>query len=169
MLMIKIKELKKQIAIAVDHALTESFLHHIADEASSKRSKEELLDAIMAACALVSEERVALERMDSSYLLGIYHQYNLLKHFDHQRGEERFEFFRAQIEADKDSGTELAYIAIEKIKKSDHKSHIVLAICSGLNYRSESEEVMVQKIADLLGIKNDIEAITNKIGLKGSY
>ena len=167
--MIKLKELKKQIADAVDHALTESFLHHIVDEASSKRSKVELLDAIMAACALVSEEHVALDKMDSSYLLGIYHQYSLLKHFDQQKGEERFEYFRAQIEADKDSGTELAYNVIEKVKKSDHKSHIVLAICSGLNYRSESEEVMVQNIADLLGIENDIKAITNKIGLKGSY
>jgi CRP-like cAMP-binding protein len=149
--------IKSELKKYLDHVLPTSWFTHVGNHIIAKASHEVLLNAIMASCAVVCHQRTTANTIDDDYIKAIYNDFNLIKFMDVEHGLVRFHYYLKLLNEDQLEGEKETFSDILLVKKSKAKSHIVLAICQGLDLHSEAEETVVNKIASLLEISNEAE------------
>lgn len=156
--------LRQELRKSIDHLLTQSLANSIRGHFFSRTAHEVLLNAVVAACALVIRARGKVDDDEVRYIKDTLHESNLFKHVDEVHALEQFEYFIGEL----DGGRRQTVLdAVAKLARDSHKAHLVLAICHGLEHvhdtATEAEDAAVQEVADTLGIHNDAQGMTDKM------
>ena len=151
----------------VEDIFSKPFLHRCFHVLSPQTVERDLLEAIMAACALVASARGEVDDAERDFLREKFGTIGLFKHVEVDEGLKLFEEDVQNIRSDKERGTHTALAKIRAISEEPRLSRIVMGISHGMtNLHGDllvSEKAQIEQIADILNLPSEIEDLAGII------
>jgi tellurite resistance protein TerB len=124
--------------------------------AKTKRRRERLLEAAMAATALVAYADGVIEPEERAQVIETLDELDILRQAGADEGIKRFDDYAAKLEADTDTGTRDAMAAVTALKDDAALARMVVDICIAVSAADgeieEPEEARIAEIEQALGI-----------------
>jgi len=129
--------------------------------------ERDLLEAMMAASALIASARGEVDAAESDFLREKFETIGLFKHVEVGESLKLFEQDVQKLLADEKQGTHTALAKIRAISNEPRLAHIVMGITHGMTDLHgdllESERVQIEKIAEVLNLPPEIEGLAGSI------
>ena len=127
-----------------------------AQELFIRFKSQDVMDAVVAACALVGMADGRLDASERQKMLEFVNQSEELRVFDTNKVVQRFNFFVQRIERDQIIGRAEAFKALGKIRSKPEIARLVARYCIAIGYADghfdENEQQMVRDICGELGL-----------------
>ncbi|WP_066308357.1 TerD family protein [Bacillus sp. FJAT-29814] len=121
-----------------------------AQELFSRYKSQDVLDAVVAGCALVAMADGYLDASERQKLLEFVHQSDELRVFDTNKVIQRFNYFVSRIEMDRMLGTAEAYRALGRIRTKPEIARLVARYCIAIGYADGNfDNYEKQTVADI--------------------
>jgi small-conductance mechanosensitive channel/CRP-like cAMP-binding protein len=134
----------------------------------TRHTEKTILEAVMAAAALVSAARGEIDDLERDYVIGVLDSLELLHHTDRATGMAVFNEFTEVLTRDPEKGSADALSAIRHIANNDKIAHVVLGIAHGVTglhgAMTEGERAAVEKVATVLGLPHEAAELASSIG-----
>jgi len=151
----------------VEDLYSKPLLHRFFHVLSPRTVERDLLEAIMAACALLASARGEVDDAERCFLRERFGTIGLFKHIEVDEGLRLFEQNVQNIRNDEERGTHTALAKIRAISKEPRLTHIVMGISHGMtDLHGEllvSEKQRLEQIADILDLSSEIEDLVGVI------
>ena len=151
----------------VEDIFSKPLLHRFFHVLSPRTVERDLLEAIMAACALLACARGEVDDAERDYLRRKFGTIGLFKHVEVDEGLKLFEHDAQSIRSDEERGIHTALAKIRAISKEPRLAHIVMGISHGMTGLHgellDSEKQRIEQIADILGLPSEIEELAGII------
>lgn len=122
----------------------------------TRHTEKTILNAVMAAAALVSTARGEIDDIERNYVVETLDSLELLHHTDRDTGLAVFNAFGTALTDDPEKGSERALSAIRHIANNDKIAHVVMGIAHGVTGLhgaiTDGERAALRKVADALGM-----------------
>jgi tellurite resistance protein TerB len=142
-------------------------LHRFFHALSPRTVERDLLEAIMAACALLASARGEVDDAERDFLREKFGTIGLFKHVEVDEGLRLFEQDVQNIRGDEERGTHTALAKIRAISEEPRLARIVMGISHGMTDLHgellDSEKVQIEKIAGTLDLPSEIEDLAGVI------
>jgi small-conductance mechanosensitive channel/tellurite resistance protein len=159
--------LSRHIRQNVEALLARPIFHRAMTAILPSRFSNEILEAVMAACALVSSARGEIDEPERAYVHDALAKMDLFKHADRDHGLEIFEKHASRIRERKESGIDNALSAISRVSSNQQAAHVVMGSAHGITSVhgkiTLGETEMVDRIAQELGLSPDIGELVNAV------
>jgi stress response protein SCP2/tellurite resistance protein len=127
-----------------------------AQELFHRYKSQDVLDAVVASCALVSMADGHLDHSERQKMIEFVNQSEELRVFDPQKVIQRFNFFVSRIEHDPMMGRAEAFRALGKIRTKPEMARLIARYCIAIGYADghfdNSEKQIVADICRELGL-----------------
>ncbi|MGG3470740.1 TerD family protein [Neobacillus pocheonensis] len=127
-----------------------------AQEIFNRYKSQDVLDAVVAACALVAMADGYLDASERQKMLDFVHQSEELRVFDTTKVIQKFNMFISKMEHDRMSGRAEAFRALGKIRTKPEIARLVARYCIAIGYADghfdQNEQQMVADICRELGL-----------------
>lgn len=121
-----------------------------AQELFNRYKSQDVLDAVVAGCALVAMADGYLDASERQKLLDFVHQSDELRVFDTNKVIQRFNYFVSRIEMDRMLGNAEAYRALGKIRNKPEIARLVARYCIAIGYADGNfDNYEKQTVADI--------------------
>ncbi|MCM3764258.1 TerD family protein [Neobacillus niacini] len=121
-----------------------------AQELFTRYKSQDVLDAVVAGCALVAMADGYLDASERQKLLEFVHQSDELRVFDTNKVIQRFNYFVSRIEMDRMLGTAEAYRALGRIRTKPEIARLVARYCIAIGYADGNfDNYEKQTVADI--------------------
>ncbi len=128
----------------------------VARSLLTRHTEKTILNAVMAAAALISTARGEIDDSERDYVVKVLDSLELLHHTDRDTGMAVFNEFGEAITKIPESGSEKALSAIRHIANNDKISHVVMGIAHGVTGLhggiTDGERAALDEIAAVLGM-----------------
>lgn len=128
-----------------------------AQELFHRYKSQDVLDAVVAACALVSMGDGYLDHSERQKMIDFVNQSEELRVFDPQKVIQKFNFYISRIEHDPMMGRTEAFRALGKIRSKPEMARLIARYCIAIGYADghfdNSEKQIVADICRELGLK----------------
>ena len=122
----------------------------------TRHTEKTILNAVMAAAALVSTARGEIDDIERAYVVETLDSLELLHHTDRSTGLAGFNGFGAALTEDPEKGSEEALSAIRHIANNDKIAHVVMGVAHGVTGlhggMTDGERAALEKISAVLGL-----------------
>jgi small-conductance mechanosensitive channel/tellurite resistance protein/CRP-like cAMP-binding protein len=147
---------KSQIAAGLGSRLGGVLKAGMFGGAKTKRRRERLLEAAMAATALVAYADGVIEPEERAQVIETLDELDILRQAGADEGIKRFDDYAAKLEADTDTGTRDAMAEVTALKDDAALARMVVDICIAVSAADgeieEPEEARIAEIEQALGI-----------------
>lgn len=127
-----------------------------AQELFTRYKSQDVLEAVVAACALVSMADGHLDASERQKMLEFVHQSEELRVFDSQKVIQKFNLFVSKIEHDHMMGRAEAFRALGKVRTKPEIARLIARYCIAIGYADgnfdQNEKQMVSDICRELGL-----------------
>jgi stress response protein SCP2/tellurite resistance protein len=127
-----------------------------AQELFNRYKSQDVLDAVVAACALVAMADGYLDASERQKMIEFVHQSDELRVFDTNKVIQKFNMFVSKIENDRMMGRAEAFRALAKIRTKPEIARLVARYCIAIGYADgnfdNNEKQMVSDICRELGL-----------------
>lgn len=127
-----------------------------AQELFNRYKSQDVLEAVVAACALVAMADGYLDASERQKMLDFIHQSEELRVFDSNKVIQKFNMFISKMEHDRMMGRAEAYRALGKIRSKPEIARLVARYCIAIGYADghfdQNEQQMVADICRELGL-----------------
>ncbi|TDK63261.1 tellurium resistance protein TerD [Bacillus salipaludis] len=127
-----------------------------AQEVFNRYKSQDVLEAVVAACALVSMADGHLDASERQKMLEFVHQSEELRVFDSQKVIQKFNLFVSKIEQDHMMGRAEAFRALGKVRTKPEIARLIARYCIAIGYADgnfdQFEKQMVSDICRELGL-----------------
>ncbi|WP_026575185.1 TerD family protein [Bacillus sp. UNC438CL73TsuS30] len=127
-----------------------------AQELFNRYKSQDVLEAVVAACALVSMADGHLDASERQKMLEFVHQSEELRVFDSQKVIQKFNLFVSKIEQDHMMGRAEAFRALGKVRTKPEIARLIARYCIAIGYADgnfdQFEKQMVSDICRELGL-----------------
>ncbi len=151
----------------VEDIFSKPFLHRFLHVLSPRTVERDLLEAIMAASALVASARGEVDEAERDFLRHKFGEIGLFEHVEVDESLKLFELDVENIRADEQRGTHTALAKVRAISEESRLAHIVMGIAHGMTDVHgdllDSEKLQLEKIAETLNLPADIEGLAGHI------
>ena len=151
----------------VEDIFSKPALHRFFHLLSPRTAERDLLEAIMAACALLASARGDVDDAERDFLRERFGTIGLFKHVEVDEGLKLFEKDVQNIHSDAERGTHTALAKIHAISGEPRLARIVMGISHGMTDLHgellDSEKVQIEKIAGILDLPSEIEDLAGVI------
>ena len=151
----------------VEDIFSKPILHRFLHALSPRTVERDLLEAIMAACALVASARGKVDNAERDFLREKFGTIGLFKHVEVDEGLKLFEQDVKNIRSDEGRGTHTAVAKIRAISEEPRLARIVMGISHGMTGLHgellDSEKSQIEQIADILNLPSEIEDLAGVI------
>jgi len=151
----------------VEDIFSKPLLHRFLHALSPRTVERDLLEAIMAACALVASARGEVDDAERGFLREKFGTIGLFKHVEVDEGLKLFEQDVQNIRGDEERGTHTALAKIRAISEEPRLARIVMGISHGMTGLHgellDSEEKQIETIAGILKLPTEIEDLASAI------
>ncbi len=151
----------------VEDIFSKPLLHRFLHALSPRTVERDLLEAIMAACALLASARGEVDDAERDFLREKFGTIGLFKHVEVDEGLRLFEQDVQNIRNDEERGTHTALAKIRAISKEPRLAHIVMGISHGMTSLHgellDSEKSQIEQIACILKLPSEIEDLAGVI------
>ena len=151
----------------VEDIFSKPLLHRFLHALSPRTVERDLLEAIMAACALVASARGEVDDAERDFLREKFATIGLFKHVEVDEGLKLFEKDVQNIRSDEERGTHTALAKIRAISGEPRLTHIVMGISHGMTSLHgellDSEKEQIDTIAGILQLPSGIEDLAGTI------
>ncbi len=151
----------------VEDIFSKPILHRFLHVLSPRTVERDLLEAIMAASAMVASARGEVDDAERAFLRDKFGAIGLFKHIEVDESLELFELDVENIRADEQNGMRTAMAKVRAISEEPRLAHIVMGIAHGMtdvhNELLDSEKVQLEKIAETLGVPAEIEDLVDRV------
>jgi tellurite resistance protein TerB len=151
----------------VEDIFSKPVLHRFLHVLSPRTVERDLLEAIMAACALLASARGEVDDAERDFLREKFRTVGLFKHVEADEGLKLFEQDVQNIRNDKERGTHTALAKIRAISEEPRLAHIVMGISHGMTSLHGdllgSEKEQIEQIAGILNMPSEIEDLAGAI------
>jgi len=151
----------------VEDIFSKPFLHRFLHVLSPRTVERDLLEAIMAACALLASARGEVDDDERDFLREKFGTIGLFKHIEVDEGLKLFEKDVQNIRSDEERGTHTALAKIRAISEEPRLSSIVMGISHGMTSLHgellDSEKAQIEQIAGILNLPSEIEDLAGII------
>lgn len=142
-------------------------LTELARSLFTRHTEKTILNAVMAAAALISTARGEIDDVERDYVVETLDSLELLHHTDRDTGLAVFNVFGAAIVDDPGKGSEKALSAIRHIADNDKIAHIVMGIAHGVTGLhggiTDGERAALDKVADALGMPSEARELVSSM------
>jgi small-conductance mechanosensitive channel/tellurite resistance protein len=153
---------KAAIVSGIASRLGSVFKSGVLGGAVAKRRRELLLDAAMAATALVAFADGEIEPAERQEVITTLHELELLRRAGEDEGIQRFDAYAAKLEADLAAGAAEALASVARLKGDAHAANLVVDICVAISAADgeieEAEEARIAQIRGALGLAAEADA-----------
>jgi len=126
---------------------------------SKAASNDSLMEAAMAATALVAIADGIVEDEERAHVISTFDHLDLLRHVDSDKGLARFDEYANAVKENWEEGIEKALVSVRKLKTDRASSELVLGICIAVSAADgeveEPEEEMISRIREALELDED--------------
>jgi tellurite resistance protein TerB len=151
----------------VEDIFSKPVLHRFLHVLSPRSVERDLLEAIMAACALLASARGEVDDTERDFLRKRFGTIGLFKHVEVNEGLKLFEQDVQDILSDKERGTHTALAKIRAISEEPRLARIVMGISHGMTSLHGdllgSEKEQIEQIAGILNMPSEIEDLAGAI------
>ncbi|MEH7505098.1 TerD family protein [Neobacillus drentensis] len=130
-----------------------------AQELFNRYKSQDVLEAVVAACALVAMADGYLDASERQKMIEFVHQSEELRVFDTNKVIQKFNFFVTKLENDRTLGRAEAFRALGKIRTKPEIARLVARYCIAIGYADgnfdNNEKQMVSDICRELGLNPD--------------
>jgi len=151
----------------VEDIFSKPLLHRFLHALSPRTVERDLLEAIMAACALIASARGEVDDAERGFLREKFGTIGLFKHVEVDEGLRLFERDVQNISNDGERGTHTALAKIRAISEEPRLARIVMGISHGMTDLHgellDSEKSQIEKIAGILKLPSEIEDLAGVI------
>jgi small-conductance mechanosensitive channel/CRP-like cAMP-binding protein len=151
----------------IEDIFSKPFLHRFLHVLSPRTAERDLLEAIMAACALLASARGEVDEAERDFLREKFASIGLFKHVEVDEGLKLFEQDLQNILSDEERGTHTALAKIRAISEEPRLAHIVMGISHGMTSLHgellDSEKSQIEQIAGILKLPSEIEDLAGVI------
>jgi small-conductance mechanosensitive channel/CRP-like cAMP-binding protein len=151
----------------VEDIFSKPLLHRFLHALSPRTVERDLLEAIMAACALIASARGEVDDAERGFLREKFGTIGLFKHVEVDEGLKLFELDVQNIRGDEGRGTHTAMAKIRAISGEPRLAHIVMGISHGMTGLHgellDSEKEQIETIAGILKLPTEIEDLASVI------
>jgi small-conductance mechanosensitive channel/CRP-like cAMP-binding protein len=151
----------------VEDIFSKPLLHRFLHALSPRTVERDLLEAVMAACALIASARGEVDDAERHFLREKFGAIGLFKHVEVDEGLKLFEKDVQNIRSDEERGTHTALAKIRAISGEPRLTRIVMGISHGMTDLHgellDSEKQQVEAIAGVLKLPADIESLAGAI------
>ena len=151
----------------VEDIFAKPVLHRFFHLLSPRTVERDLLEAIMAACALLASARGEVDDAERDFLRERFGTIGLFKHVEVDEGLKLFEHDVQNIRSDEERGTHTALAKIRAISGEPRLARIVMGISHGMTDLHgellDSEKEQIKEIADILKLPSEIEDLAGEI------
>jgi len=151
----------------VEDIFSKPLLHRFLHALSPRTVERDLLEAIMAACALIASARGEVDDAETGFLREKFGTIGLFKHVEVDEGLKLFEQDVQNISNDGERGTHTALAKIRAISGEPRLAHIVMGISHGMTGLHgellDSEQEQIEAIAGILKLPSKIEGLAGAI------
>jgi len=151
----------------VEDIFSKPFLHRFLHVLSPRTVERDLLEAIMAAAALIASARGEADNAERDFLRDKFGAIGLFEHVEVGESLKLFEQDIQNISRDEQSGTHTALAKVRAISEEPRLTHIVMGIAHGMTdvhgELLESEKIQLEKIAETLGLPAEVENLVSNI------
>ena len=151
----------------VEDIFSKPILHRFLHVLSPRTVERDLLEAIMAACALVASARGEVDNAERDFLREKFGTIGLFRHVEVDEGLRLFEQDVQNIHSDEERGTHTAQAKIRAISGEPRLARIVMGISHGMTGLHgellDSEKEQVEAIAGILKLPSEIEELAGAI------
>jgi len=151
----------------VEDIFSKPLLHRFLHALSPRTVERDLLEAIMAACALIASARGEVDDAERGFLREKFGTIGLFKHVEVDEGLRLFERDVQNISNDGERGTHTALAKIRAISEEPRLARIVMGISHGMTDLHgellDSEKSQIEKIAGILKLPSEIEGLAGVI------
>jgi small-conductance mechanosensitive channel/CRP-like cAMP-binding protein len=151
----------------VEDIFSKPLLHRFLHALSPRTVERDLLEAIMAACALLASARGEVDDAERDFLREKFGTIGLFKHVEVDEGLKLFEKDVQNIRSDEERGTHTALAKIRAISEEPRLARIVMGISHGMTDLHgellDSEKSQIEQIAGILKLPSDIEGLAGVI------
>ena len=151
----------------VEDIFSKPLLHRFFHALSPRTVERDLLEAIMAACALLACARGEVDDAERDFLREKFGTIGLFKHVEVDEGLRLFEQDVKNIRGDEERGTHTALAKIRAISEEPRLARIVMGISHGMTDLHgellDSEKEQIKEIADILKLPSEIEDLVGEI------
>jgi stress response protein SCP2/tellurite resistance protein len=134
-----------------------------AQELFTRYKSQDVLDAVVAGCALVGMADGRLDPSEREKMLEFVHQSQELRVFDTQKVVQRFNYFVGRIEQDPIIGRAEGFKALGKVRTKPEMARLIARYCIAIGYADghfdQNEKQMVTDICHELGL-NPVEFLS---------
>jgi small-conductance mechanosensitive channel/tellurite resistance protein len=128
---------------------------------SSAATHETVMEAAMAATALVAMADGIVEDEERQQVISTFDELDLLRHVDTGKGLARFDEFCEGVRDDWDNGIEKALLSIHPVASDKASSELILGICIAVSAADgeveEPEEEMIVRIREALRLPDETD------------
>jgi small-conductance mechanosensitive channel/CRP-like cAMP-binding protein len=151
----------------VEDIFSKPVLHRFLHALSPRTIERDLLEAIMAACALIASARGEVDDAERDFLRERFGTIGLFKHVEADEGLKLFEHDVQNIRSDEERGTHTALAKIRAISEEPRLARIVMGISHGMTDLHgellDSEKSQIEQIAGILKLPSEIEDLAGVI------
>ncbi|MFT7673769.1 MAG: small-conductance mechanosensitive channel/CRP-like cAMP-binding protein [Gammaproteobacteria bacterium] len=151
----------------IEDIFSKPLLHRFLHALSPRTLEKDLLEAIMAACALIAYARGQVDDADRNFLRERFGTIGLFKHVEIDEGLKLFEHDVQNIRNNEELGTHTAQAKIRAISKEPRLARIVMGTSHGMtslhSEQLESERSQIEQIAAILNLPAEIEGLVGAI------
>jgi small-conductance mechanosensitive channel/CRP-like cAMP-binding protein/tellurite resistance protein len=151
----------------VEDIFSKPFLHRFLHVLSPRTIERDLLEAIMAASALIATARGEVDDTERDFLRDKFSAIGLFEHVEIDESLKLFELDIENIRADEQRGTHTALAKVRAISGESRLAHIVMGIAHGMTDVHgdllDSEKLQLKKIAETLNLTAEIEGLAGHI------
>jgi len=151
----------------VEDIFSKPLLHRFLHALSPRTVERDLLEAIMAACALVASARGEVDDAERDFLREKFAAIGLFKHVEVDEGLKLFEQDVQKISGDEERGTHTALAKIRAISEEPRLARIVMGISHGMTGLHgellDSEKQQIEAIAGILKLPSEIEDLAGAV------
>ena len=150
---------KAQIVTGLTSHLGAAFKTGLLGGPAAKRRRELLLEAVMAATALVAYADGEIETAERDEVITTLDELDILRRAGGEAGIERFDAFAAELESDLEAGQRHALSAIGELKGDADMGKLVVDICIAISAADgeieEEEEARIVEIRAAIGLADE--------------
>jgi tellurite resistance protein/CRP-like cAMP-binding protein len=151
----------------VGRSLGKSFLTSVWHTIIPNNQNTNLLDAMMAATALVVMADGVIDDNEHDNVLNTLATADVLRKMDRPKIVDRFDHYLEILKHDGEKGVDRAMSSIRKVSDDTDLAHLVIAICHGVHgpggLIDDHEHKMIVRIANALGVSPDPEEVIKAI------
>jgi len=161
-------DLHTELRRHLDELFEKPVLHKIFHLISPSTREKDLLEAIIAAAALMAHARGAVDEIEIDYLRQSLGKLELAKHTDLSECIDHFKKFTDSLANEPDLGSEAIKHKLKLVSEEPRLGKIVMGSALGMSKIHEktvkAEQDQIEEIANILGMPSNIDEMISQLG-----